>query len=144
MATQVLDARKGYTAQVGGIEKSQEALRQVAATMERNQTEYQGRITALEAKLTEIDSQMVAIRSMKDASSAMGDSRATLAENVTTLEDKVADLLAGTRAELSTEGNKWNSADTESKIDSAEAFISATQSTGNALEEINRVLGNAQ
>ena len=144
MATQVLDTRKGYASQIAGIEKSQEALRQVAATMERNQGEYQRRITTLEAQLTEIDSQMVAIRTMKDASSAMGDGNATLAENVTQLEDKVADLLAGTRAELSTEGSKWNSADAEKQIDSAEAFISVTQTTGTALEEIDRVLGNAQ
>ena len=119
-------------------------MRQVATTMERNQGEYQRRINTLEAQLTEIDSQMVAIRTMKDASSAMGNGRATLADNVTQLEDKVADLLAGTRAELSSEGSKWNSADAEKQIDSAEAFISVTQTTGTALEEIDRVLGNAQ
>ena len=144
MATQVLDARKGYASQIAGIEKSQEALRQGATTMERNQGEYQQRINTLEAQLAEIDSQMVAIRTMKDASSAMGNGRATLADNVTQLEDKVADLLAGTRAELSSEGSKWNSADAEKQIDSAEAFISVTQTTGTALEEIDRVLGNAQ
>jgi phage shock protein A len=140
----VLDPRKGYATQISGVEKSQAALQQVAATMERNQGEYQQKTTALEAQLTEIDSQMVAIRTMKDASSAMGDGSNSLAENVSLLEDKVADLLADTRAELSTEGSNWNSADTDRQIDSAEAFISATQNSGSALAEIDALLGSGK
>ena len=144
MANQIIEVRKGYVSQIAGLEKSQEALRQVAATMERNQGEYQRKITTLESQLTEIDSQMVAIRTMRDASSAMGDGNAALAENVSQLEDKVADLLAGTRAELSTEGSKWNVEDTNRQIDSAEAFISATQSSGDSLAEIDRILGTGK
>jgi septal ring factor EnvC (AmiA/AmiB activator) len=144
MAVQIIDVRKGYASQIAGLEKSQEALRKVALTMERNQQDYQKKINALESQLTEIDSQMVAIRTMREASSAMGDGNATLAENVSQLEDKVADLLAGTRAELSTEGSKWNVEDTDRQIDSAEAFILATQSSGDSLAEIDRILGTSK
>lgn len=143
MAGQILEVRKGYVSQIAGLEKSQEALRQVAATAERNQGDYQKRISALEAQLTEIDAQMVAIRTMKEASSAMGGGNASFAENVSRLEDKVIDLLADTRAELTTQGSTWNVEEADREITSAEAFISATQPS-DALTEIDRILGKAK
>lgn len=78
---------------------------------------------------------------MKDASTTMGDGGASLSENVAKLEDKVSDVLAEMKVELTAQGEKWDAAEADKRINSPEEVIAATQQPRDTIAEIDRILG---
>ena len=81
---------------------------------------------------------------MKDASATMGSTDGTLAGSVEDLEDKVNDLYAEVEAELLSEDERWNEAETSKEIDAVDAFITATQEPTDTISEIDKILGTSQ
>ena len=144
MAGQVLRARTECEEKVKGFDAARTNMRNVVATLTKKQDDLEVRVVRLEAMHAKLDAEMVATRAMKKASAAMGDSDATLGENLDELEKKMAALSGDVRAELAGESEKLTSSGADKTISEVDAFLEATQSPGDPVGEIDKILGPAK
>lgn len=143
MAGQVLQARKESEEKIKGFDAARTNMRNVVATITKKQEDLEARIVRLEATDSKLDAEMAATRAMKKASAAMGDSGATLGENLDELEKKMTVLSGDVKAELAGESEKLTSSDAD-KMSEVDTFLKATQSPGDPVSEIDRILGPAK
>lgn len=141
MADKVIQARADLVNQQDGYKEAQKTLVKVVASLDRKQTEYRQQLTRLEARIAEIDAKQVALKAMKEASAQLGDGDDSLSDKLAKLEEDVNDLYAHVEAELRFEDSKWSEMATNTKIDSVDAFVAATQDPKDTIAEINRILG---
>ena len=145
MAGKVIQARKEAEEQVKGFDKARENMRNVVATITKQQQELEARIAKLQAANSKLEAEMAAARAMKQASATMGDGSSTLSDNLDELEKKVAALSADVRGELSGESEKWSSSSgADRAIGDVDAFIKSAQAPSDPVAEIDRVLGPAK
>ncbi len=144
MAGKVILARKEAEEQIKGFDKARENMRNVVATITKQQQELEARIAKLQAANSKLDAEMAAARAMKQASATMGDGSSTLSDNLDELEKKLATLSADVRAELSGESEKWSSTKADQAVNDVDAFIKSAQTPSDPLAEIDRILGPAK
>ena len=144
MAGKFLQARKESEVKIKGFDAARTNMRKVVATISKKQEDLETRIVRLEAMHAKLDAEMVAARAMKKASAAMGDSGTTLGENLDELEKKMAVLSGDVRAELAGESEKLTSSGADKTMSEVDAFLKATQSPGDPVSEIDRILGPAK
>lgn len=144
MAGQVIQARKESEEKIKGFDAARTNMRSVVATITKKQEDLEARIVRLEATHAKLDAEMAAARSMKKASAAMGDTGSTLGENLDELEKKMAVLSGDVKAELAGESEKLTPSGADKTMSEVDAFLRATQSPGDTVSEIDRILGPAK
>jgi len=138
LADRVIAARRDLEAEVARLAKSRASLNQVIASLDRQRTDYESRLTRLRSQVAEIDAKAVALKTMRQAASSMGRADGKLAGGVADLEDQVASLFSDIEAELVAEDMKWNEQQSEAEID---AVIATGSRAADTLTEIDRILG---
>ena len=141
MAGKLIEARRECEEKLKGFDAARTNMRNVVATLTKKQDDLDARVVRLEAVNAKLDAEMVATRAMKKASAAMGDSDATLGENLDELERKMAALSGDVRAELAGESEKLTSTGADKSLSEVDAFLKATQSPGDTVGEIDKILG---
>jgi phage shock protein A len=141
MAGKVIQSRREAEEQVKGFDTARQNMRNVVATITKQQQELETRIAKLQAAISKLDAEMAAARAMKQASASMGDANSTLSDNLNELEKKIATLSADARVELTNETDRWSSSSTEKTLNDVDAFIRDSQRPGDTLAEIDAILG---
>ena len=144
IAGKVIQSRKEAEDQIKGFNSARDNMRNVVATIAKQQQELEARIAKLQAANSKLDAEMAAAKAMKQASAAMGDGNSTLTANLDELEKKIADLSGDVRVELAGESEKWSPAGADKAISDVDAFIRDAQKPGDPVAEIDRILGPAK
>ena len=144
MAGKVIQSRREAEEQVKGFDTARQNMRNVVATITKQQQELETRIAKLQAAISKLDAEMAAARAMKQASATMGDGSSTLSDNLDELEKKVADLSGDVRAVLSGESEKWSSAKADQAVSDVDAFIKSAETPSDPVAKIDRILGPAK
>jgi phage shock protein A len=144
MAGKVLQSRKEAEDQIKGFTTARDNMRNVVATISKQQQELESRIAKLQAANSKLDAEMAAARAMKQASASMGDGNSTLTANLDELDQKIAALSADVRVELAGESEKWSPAGTDKAINDVDAFMRSAQTPNDPVAEIDRILGPAK
>ena len=144
IAGKVIQSRKEAEDQIKGFDSARDNMRNVVATIGKQQQELEARIAKLQAANSKLDAEMAAAKAMKQASAAMGDGNSTLTANLDELEKKIADLSGDVRVELAGESEKWSPAGADKAINDVDAFIRDAQKPGDSVAEIDRILGPAK
>ncbi len=144
MAGQILQARKECEEKIKGFDTARANMRNVVATISKKQEDLEVRIVRLDSMHAKLDAELSAARAMKKASAAMGDSSATLGENLDELEKKMAVLSGDVRAELAGESEKLTTTGADRTMSEVDAFLKASQTPGDPVAEIDRILGPAK
>jgi phage shock protein A len=144
MAGKVLQSRSEALDQIKGFDAARANMRNVVATITKQQQELEGRIAKFQAANTKLEAEMAAAKAMKQASASMGDAGSSLHDNLDELDKKIATLSADVKGELAVESERWTSPSTDRAINEVDAFIKAAQTPTDPVAEIDRILGPAK
>lgn len=144
IAGKLIEARKECDEKIKGFDNARASMKAAVATISKKQEEVELRVINLDAVMSKLDAEYTAAQVMKKASAAMGDSNATLGENLDELEKKLAVLSGSVKAELAGESEKLATPGTDKAVSEVDAFLKASQSPGDTVAEIDRILGPAK
>lgn len=141
MAGKVIQSRQTNEQKIKSFSTARESMKKAVAATNARQQEVEARITKFQSAITTLESEMESALAMKQASAAMGDGDSSLGDNLDELEKKIASLSTDVRMELAGQSNDWSSDSTDKAVSEVDAFINSAQSPGDAISEIDRILG---